>query len=870
MKRMLHLLVTLLLRLRYRVKVTGLDEIADDGRPILFLPNHPALIDPVIVMSRLWPRFAPRPLADAAQVESGAVRRLTGMVGTIVIPDLAGGDRDARDQVQQGIDLVVAALERGENVLLYPAGRLMRDGKEDLGANSAVHQIVGRVPDLRIVMLRSTGLWGSGFSRARGIPSLAGHLRRSFLHLLACGLFFMPRRPVTIEVREATDFPRQADKMTMNRYLEAYYNRVPQPRLAVPTLWWQGGIRELPEPKAEVRLRDTSLVPAATRELVLERIRELAGVGDVREEDHLARDLALDSLVLVEFGQTLVDEFGVKAEHLDGLETVADCLLAAAGIMPDAPGLALRDPAPSWHRGDSDDPLDFPDGASVAELFLAQVRKHPDQVIVADQVSGEKTYRQLLTAVLALLPIIDKLPGTRIGIMLPGSVAAVTGYLGVMFAGREPVLVNWTAGCGQVDWCLRQVGVRHVLTSKVFLGRLRSQGFDPDRVGVRWLALEDMVARLTLPAKVGAALTARFGLGRIARRPVCRTAAILFTSGSEARPKAVPLTHANFLANGRDFSKVLSLCQRDRLLGILPVFHSLGLAGTVILPLCTGLRTVYWPNPTEGRAVAQMAGLYGVTTLITTPTFLAAMLERARQDELNSLRLVFAGAEKCPESLFGALAAKAPEAVLCEGYGVTECSPVITVNDPADVRPGTIGRLMPSLSALLLHPETGEPVAEDEPGRLLVRGESVFSGYLDGSASSPFLTHEGREWYDTGDLVVRDREGLFRFAGRLKRFVKLGGEMISLPAIEEALLRDPEISRTGVRVAVLVPDEEHPELVLVTTGDLDRQDAARAIGRAGLSALHNPRQVVKVAEFPLLGSGKTDYRRLAQHIEEID
>lgn len=861
MKNILNILVGILLRLRYRISVSGLDAIKQDKGPILFLPNHPALLDPIIVMNALYQRFRPRPLADEAQVNRMFVRKIAGLMRTIVIPDLSTGGREKRELVEVGLEEVITALQQGDNVLLYPAGRLMRGPTENLGANSAVSQIVKAVPEARIVLVRTTGLWGSSFSRAGGIPSLAGNLKKHLFRLLGAGIVFMPKRPVQILFEEAHDFPKKADKMAINRYLETFYNAEPQPRVLVPYIPFRGKIEQVDECVVVQEKRDTGRVPDSIRQLVLAKIRELAGVGAIGEQDHLARDLALDSLVLVEFGAWLGEEFGVPAEHLDGLQTVADCILAADGIMPASTFVELKAPSAGWLEETGEQPLEFSDGLTVAELFLRQAATTPDTVIISDQMSGEKTYRQVITAVLALLPQIRKIPGKRVGIMLPASVGAAISYLTVMFAGREPVLVNWTSGTGQVAYCLKNCGVTHVLSSKKFVDRLRVQGVDLQEIGVEWLYLEELAAKVSIVAKIAALGRSRLSWQRLRKAEIAETAAVLFTSGSESHPKSVPLSHANFLANGRDVSGILALQENDRLLGILPIFHSLGLAGTVILPLCTGLRTVYWPNPTEGRQLAKLIGSHRVTALITTPTFLRNILHQADSGELSSLRLVFSGAEKCPAAVFDRLHSQAPDAVLCEGYGVTECAPVVSVNRPESPVNGSIGYLLPSMEGLLLHPETEQQVHDGEPGRLLVRGPNVFKGYL-GEAPSLFVTHGGREWYDTGDLVVRRSDGLLTFAGRLKRFVKLGGEMISLPAIEEVLLARFGSDQEETALAVTATDDDHPELVLVSVMEIGREEANQVLRRGGLSPLHNIRRVCRVSEIPLLGTGKIDYRKV--------
>jgi long-chain-fatty-acid--[acyl-carrier-protein] ligase len=867
MKKIINFLVGLLLRLRYRIRITGLEKIGSNDRPILFLPNHQALIDPIIVMHCLHNRFAPRPLADENQLSHPLLKPVVKAMNTVVIPDLSVSGRAGKDQVAAGIDEIARGLQQGDNILLYPSGRLCRTNMEVIGGNSGVASIVHKVPDARIVLLRTRGLWGSSFSRAPGIPSFFTNLKTQALKLLPNALLFMPRRQVEIQAVEPDDFPRSGDKQQINRYLEEFYNQRPDRNTEVPYFWWQGTKPVYhSEPRAAAVDRDTSEIPEATRRLVLEKIEELSGIKGIEEGDQLAADLAMDSLVLVEFGGWLREEFGVAPESLEGLQTVADCILAAGGIMPAVGAAPLEPVSARWFQEVADAPLTIPEGTTIAELFLRQARISPDRVILADQVGGEKTWRQLITALYALLPEIKKIPGQRIGIMMPGSVGAVISWLAVMFAGREPVMVNWTTGEGNMRYCLQSVGVSHVITAHALVEKLAGQGMDLDRIGVQWVYLEELAAGLSTFRKVVSLVRGRLSWHTLHSAPVAETAAVLFTSGSEARPKAVPLTHGNFLANGRDFAQVLSLSSNDRLLGILPVFHSLGLAGTVVLPLCTGLRTVYWPNPTEGAQLARMIEAYQTNTLISTPTFVNGILRAAEPEQLESLRLIFTGAEKCPDHIFTTLEKMCPGAVLCEGYGVTECSPVISVNSLDDPRPGTIGRVLPSMEYVLLDPETRQPVTAGATGRLLVRGANVFSGYL-GDAPSPFVEFDGRQWYDTGDLVC-EQDGVLVFAGRLKRFVKLGGEMISLPAIEQVLEAHYPTGDEPVLAVAATDDEEHPELVLLTTLDTDRQEANQAIREAGLSPLHNIRLVKKVKEIPLLGTGKTDYKRIARLANE--
>jgi long-chain-fatty-acid--[acyl-carrier-protein] ligase len=504
-------------------------------------------------------------------------------------------------------------------------------------------------------------------------------------------------------------------------------------------------------------------------------------------------------------------------------------------------------------------------------VFLAQARRGPERIALADQTSGVRTYRDLITALHLLLPRLAALPGENLGIMLPASVGAGVVTLATLFAGRTAVMVNWTVGPRYLVHCLDLAGVQRVLTARRLVQRLESQGTALGQVKDRFVYLEDFAKGMRLGEKLRAALRSRLSWGTLSRCRPRDPAVVLFTSGSEALPKAVPLTHANLLTNMRDVVSGLDLSPADRMIGMLPPFHSFGLNCTLLLPLCYGLPVAYHANPTESAVLARLIEAYRITLLIGTPTFLNGMLRAASGEALRSLRLAVSGAEKCPAAVYEALARRCPGATVLEGYGITECSPVVAVNDLKAPRAGTIGRVLPSFRYAIQDVDTGQRVVPGKPGMLLLRGPCVVSGYLAHSGPSPFVDFEGTEWYRTGDLVSEAPDGVLTFVGRLKRFVKLGGEMISLPAIEEALaqtfLRGDEDK--PLLAVENTPHELNPELVLFAAIDVDREAANRALRSAGLSALHNLRRVIRLETIPVLGTGKTDYRALREMLAGV-
>jgi acyl-CoA synthetase (AMP-forming)/AMP-acid ligase II len=506
---------------------------------------------------------------------------------------------------------------------------------------------------------------------------------------------------------------------------------------------------------------------------------------------------------------------------------------------------------------------------TLGHAFLDQALRRPKEVIIADQTSGDKTYRDLLLGIFILRKEILNFSDKYVGIMMPASVGVNVMYLATIFAGKIPVMINWTLGRKNLRYCVESLKVSRILTSRQLVKRLKEQGFEIEDLKERFIFVEDIRRRLTLFDKLKALLASRFAGKKLLETKIPKTAVILFTSGSESIPKAVPLTHRNILANLADVFQCLTFYNYDSLLGFLPPFHSFGLTITTLLPMCFGVRAVYYPNPTHGQTLSEIIEAYRVTIIASAPTFLDSIIRHTKNHRLSSVRLVITGAEKCPLSMYEALAKQCPNAMLLEGYGVTETSPVISVNDENDPCPGTIGKMLKSFEYAVVDRETFQRANFNQPGMLLVRGPSVFGGYLNHEGPSPFLEFENKQWYRTGDLVKENENHVLTFVAREKRFIKRGGEMISLPAIESVL--DKHFNNDhhdGPTLAVVAsPEAHHPDIVVFTTNDLDRKRINQVIQQEGLSGLHNIRRVIRLNEMPILGTGKTDYRSLAENLK---
>ena len=504
-----------------------------------------------------------------------------------------------------------------------------------------------------------------------------------------------------------------------------------------------------------------------------------------------------------------------------------------------------------------------PDPPSLFAAMLEACATHGGgHRIIEDPGTPPVTYNRVVAAnfVLGRRLASGTRPGERVGLMLPNSVGAAIAFLALQATGRVPAMLNHTAGIDGVLAACKTAELRRVVTSRRFVEAAKLLTLAERLAGaVEVIWLEDVRAQLGLFDKLYGAFALRFAARLHARRGVSAgdPAAVLFTSGSEGEPKGVALSHANLLTNRRQIAARVDFSPADLALNALPMFHSFGLTGGFLLPLLSGVRVFLYPSPLHYRIVPEVAYATGATILFGTDTFLTGYARRANPYDFYALRYVFAGAEPVRaetretwSELFGKR--------ILEGYGVTECSPVIAFNTPMHNRAGTVGRFLPLIEHRL------DPVPGIESGgRLFVRGPNVMAGYLRDSEIVP----PAGGWYDTGDIVTVDADGFIAIVGRAKRFAKIGGEMISLAIAE----RIAETAVPDIRHAVVaLPDPRRGEkLVLVTEArGLDRSRLAEAARRLDLAEITVPREVIEVERLPLLGTGKIDYPSVIRLAEE--
>lgn len=501
---------------------------------------------------------------------------------------------------------------------------------------------------------------------------------------------------------------------------------------------------------------------------------------------------------------------------------------------------------------------------SVLAAIATTAAAIPRRIALEDITQKPLTFRRLMVATDVLASAWRReLPaarGERVGVLLPNVNAVPVTLLSLWSIGKIPALLNFSSGVPTMLQCARLAGLKQVITSRAFLEKAKLDLAPLTADGVKLIFLEEVRPKISGTTKFLALLRHVFAPGARFRHSSLRptdTAVILFTSGSEGVPKGVELTHGNLLANVRQATVVMDLTDHDRFFNALPLFHSFGLTGGTLFPLMGGCYTFLYPSPLHYRAIPAIVYERRCTVLMGTNTFLNGYARLAHPYDFNSLRYLIAGAEKVQTATFETWARKFGIRIL-EGYGATECSPIISLNTRMEPGVGSAGRLLPGIEARI------EPVeGVTEGGRLLVRGPNVMKGYLNADANARFQALGG--WYDTGDIVHLDDDRFVRILGRLKRFAKVSGEMVSLTAIEDALAGAFPHYGPRCEVAVVArPDEDKGETLIAVTNEprLQLADIRAAIRAKGLGNLAAPREVRVVRAIPKLGTGKINHREL--------
>lgn len=535
-------------------------------------------------------------------------------------------------------------------------------------------------------------------------------------------------------------------------------------------------------------------------------------------------------------------------------------------------------------------------GACIGERWIDSA-KDPlfvkDKLII-DTLGSEFKPVRALTASIVLSQHIKKIsPEQNVATLLPTSAGAMLCNMAILLLGKTLVNLNYTASEASIKSSIQQAGILTVYTSSRFLQKLEARGMDTSWLeqSAQVVILENLIASTSLPQKLYALLSCKFLSASSLKQRYLRKvdpetpAVILFSSGSEADPKGILLSHRNILTNIDQIMKILDIQDGDVILANLPLFHAMGLTVTEFLPLLEGIPLVCHPDPTDAIGTVNAIHKHKVTIMFGTSTFFRLYIRnpKIKAEMLEGLRLVVAGAEKLQTEVREEFFNKFGK-IIYEGYGATETAPVASVNLPDKIdndgniilnhKPGSVGLPIPHTEVLIIDPDTQERLPAGKSGMILINGGQVMLGYLgqaEKSEQSLVRLHD-KIWYISGDKGYLDEDGFLHIQDRFSRFAKIGGEMISLGQVE-ASIRKVVADIDLELVAVNIPDRKKGESIIVLSNqNLDKKALRDKLLTAGLNSLALPSAYYLVDEIPHLGSGKTDFgtaKKLALRVSEI-
>lgn len=488
------------------------------------------------------------------------------------------------------------------------------------------------------------------------------------------------------------------------------------------------------------------------------------------------------------------------------------------------------------------------------------------KIAIYDQSTGKDyTYSQVLIASLIISKKIKRYHSKYIGIMLPPGAGSILSFMGILMKGKTPVMINYSTGAVEnCKYAQKKCNFRTVITSKKLLDKLGIEAVNG------MIFIEDILLTISTLDKLKAALLSKLPLSIIKTQLPSSdeddTAVILFTSGSEKDPKAVQLTHKNISHNINGFTKIIDISERDIFIANLPYFHVMGLTVELWLPLLLGASIVAQPNPLDYKAIVDSIRKYQVSIMIGTPTFFYGYFKKAGPGDFKSVRIAIAGADKLNMQIRDEYL-KHHDLEVLEGYGTTETSPVISTNTPLFNKFGSVGKPLPGVQVKIVSIETNEELPRTKEGKILIKGDLVMKGYFNDLEETSLRIHNG--WYETGDMGYVDNDGFLWHTGRLKRFVKIGGEMISLAKVESILEKYLPEGTISCVVEIPNPIKGADIVAAVTTQEINKHQIIKKMGK-DLPNIAIPKRFHVLESIPLMGSGKVNFRAVEEICRELE
>jgi acyl-[acyl-carrier-protein]-phospholipid O-acyltransferase / long-chain-fatty-acid--[acyl-carrier-protein] ligase len=500
--------------------------------------------------------------------------------------------------------------------------------------------------------------------------------------------------------------------------------------------------------------------------------------------------------------------------------------------------------------------------STLGQEFIRACKKNKKQMAYSDATKTEVSYKKALIGAFVLGNHLSRFKEKNMGLLLPNLTATALAFMGLQLFRKVPVFLNYSTGPVALTQAMELADLKVVVTSRKFIEtiKLNYAVFE----GKKLVFLDDIKSEISPGDRLLGLWRSYFpgSFSHIGPKAHQETAVVLYTSGSEGVPKGVCLSHENIVSNINQALSKIDVRETDYFLNALPMFHSFGLTIGTILPLFAGAKAFLYVSPLHYRIIPEIAYDQGCTVLMGTNTFLNGFSKKAHPYDFHTMRYIFCGAEALSDAVFDKYA-KTYGVRVMSGYGATECSPIISINNAIEHEYGSVGRVLPGIEYKLI-PVEGIDSKGGSVGRLYVKGKNVMKGYLKNDKANNKYLVEDQGWYDTGDMVEITEDGFLKIVGRLKRFSKISGEMISLTAVEEALIREFG-DRKEIAVMAVADERKGEKLIIVTNNkEIDTRTSREKLKMRGFSDLACPKDVLFLKEIPKLGTGKVDYVKLKE------
>lgn len=878
-------ILKILLKIRYRINITWL-ELLDYPECKLILPSHVALVDPIILYILFREKWKVAPVITESFYNIPILKSFFRKIWAISVVDLAK-DKNKNLDADAIMWQMISALNRGNHVLLYPQWTLARQWFQSIvGKKTAFFATQQSPKDTKILTVNIEWLRWSRSSRAwtGSNPNLAIFLLKGLRFTIANLFFFVPKRNVNIAIQDSTSQLRKSATKWMdlfNQQLEKIYNVKWEEKIHyISGLSRYDTVKNHHTPTkigwsiADLKKASFSQsvdIPADLLKKISSVIQKIKPEfkEKITVNTNLILDCFFDSLDMAELKTTIKSAFlNSSNPPLLDLKTVWDVAMMAM-----------------W-KSIINEEMKSCDWIFTKENKLAYTHIHhlikPESTILSvmkdsfknnksdsfcyDTIFGVQSKKDFLIKAYLIANLLKKIPWERIAIMLPSLSATSLLICWCYLAKKIPVMLNRTQSNEAFSHCIKSQNVWIILTSKSFFQKIQT----PRLKKYEMTFFEDLLKDISLTQKLKAVYDAmRFQIPN----DISQTAVVLFTSWSEALPKTVELSHKNILQDLLGAAGMIWLKKKDIEICFLPPFHSFGFILWVAMPLISWARIVFTPDPNDSRTISNLIQHTKSSRLASTPTFLNGVVQSSKESQLDSLRLAIVWAEKCPKELFTRFSKKSPSATIIEWYWITECSPIISVNPfkpNAKIKRGTVWLPILWEEVKILDIETNEELWAKKEWMIYVNGSNIFAWYWDQNLESPFLEIDWKQRYKTWDLWFLDKDGYLTISGRLKRFVKIAWEMISLPAIETVLSRKWK-SNTWIESLAIESEEDTDwsvRLILFSTEKITIAEANKYLREQWISNLVSIDEVIKLNEIPMLGTWKVDYVQLKWFLEK--